>query len=173
MDSSARQQSCPPAAGDSPGAPAGAPGDEKGDWTQNLAQTDHIRLFREADWARNGLGPLKDWDPTLQLFATFVHADSRAACLWWGPDAIAIYNEAFAPLCQDVHPALMGSTYAEGFPHLWPYIRLMLDEGARTGAGQNVNSDTPLLVDRHGCREEAFFSGSFVPVGPPHHPLGF
>ncbi|KAL5386424.1 hypothetical protein DPSP01_004149 [Paraphaeosphaeria sporulosa] len=170
MDSSAEP---PPAAGGSSGAPTGASEDGTHDWTHKLAQTDHVRFFRETDWNRNGLGPPKDWDPTLQLFANFVHADSRAACLWWGPDAVAIYNEAFAPMCHGVHPALMGSTYARGFPELWPYIRLMFEESARTGIGQNVNSDTPLLVERNGWREEAFFSGSFIPIGPPHHPLGF
>ncbi|KAF2448474.1 hypothetical protein P171DRAFT_213403 [Karstenula rhodostoma CBS 690.94] len=172
-DSGAEQQKAPPAVGDCSGAPTDAPEDEKLDWTHNLAQTDHIRLFRETDWNRNGLGPLKDWDPTLQLFANFVHADSRAACLWWGPDAVAIYNDAFAPLCHGVHPTLMGSTYAQGFPELWPYIRLMFEESVRTGLGQNVHSDTPLFVERNGWREEAFFAGSFVPIGPPHHPLGF
>lgn len=158
--------------GASTGAPAGEPNDAPRDWTQDLANTDHIRFFRDTDWNRNRLGPLEDWDSTLQLFANFVLADSRAACLWWGPDAVAIYNEAFAPICHGAHPALMGSTYAEGLPELWPYIRLLLEESARTGIGQNVNSDTPLLVERDGL-EEAFFSGSFVPIGPPHQPLGF
>lgn len=146
---------------------------EQHDWTEDLAHTDHIQLFRGTDWTRNGLGAPKDWDPNLRLFANFVLADSRAACLWWGPDAVAIYNEAFAPLCYAVHPTLMGSTYAEGFPELWPYIRLMFEDSVKTGVGQNVASDAPLIVERHGWKEEAFFSGSFIPIGPPHSPLGF
>jgi hypothetical protein len=147
--------------------------DEERDWTEDLPQTDHMRLFRQTDWISNGLGPPRDWDPTLRLFVNFVQADSRAACLWWGPDYVAIYNEAFVPLCHLVHPALMGSTYAQGFPELWPHIRLLFEEGIRTGLGQNVTSDTPLLVERNGWKEEAFFTGSFVPIGPPHDPLGF
>lgn len=172
MDSSAQKQARPPDAGHTSGNPTSA-GDAEVDWTLNLAQTEHTRLFRETDWDRNGLGPPKDWDPTLQLFANLVHADSRAACLWWGPDYVAIYNDAFAPLCHGVHPTLMGSTYAQGFPELWPYILPMFEECIRTGIGQNVTSDAPLLVERNGWREEAYFSGSFVPIGQPHHPLGF
>lgn len=173
MDSSAQQQTGLAVTSQNSSAPAGARGDEEHDWTHNLPQTEHLRFFRETDWNRNGLGLLKDWDPTLQLFTNFVHADSRAACLWWGPDYVAIYNEAFAPLCHGLHPALMGSTYAQGFPELWPFIRLMFEESVRTGIGQNVISDAPLLVERKGSREEAFFSGSFVPIGPSQHPLGF
>lgn len=162
-----------PVAGKVFGATMNAQGGALHDWTEHLARTEHTRLFRKTDWTRNGLGPLQDWDSTLQLFANFVLADSRAACLWWGPDFVAIYNEHFAPLCHGVHPTLMGSTYAQGFPELWPHIRLMFAESTRTGVGQNVTSNAPLLVERNGWMEEAFFSGSFVPIGPPHRPLGF
>jgi hypothetical protein len=143
------------------------------DWTQDLPQTAHVDLFRATDWGRNGLGPLDDWGDTLRLFTGFVMADSRAACLWWGPDAVAIYNQHFVPLCARVHPMLMGSTYVEGFPELWPAISGLFDESRRTGVGQNVSSTEPLLVERNGWKEEAFFSGSFVPIGPAHQPLGF
>jgi hypothetical protein len=143
------------------------------DWTQDLPQSAHVDLFRATDWARNGLGPFDSWSDTLRLFTGFVMADSRAACLWWGPGAVAIYNTHFAPMCASVHPTLMGSTYAEGFPELWPAIRGLFEESKRIGEGQNVSSNEPLLVERNGWREEAFFSGSFVPIGPAHQPLGF
>lgn len=143
------------------------------DWTQDLPQTAHVDLLRATDWARNGLGPLDAWGDTLRLFTGFVMADSRAACLWWGPSAVAIYNQHFVPLCARVHPMLMGSTYAEGLPELWPAISGLFEESKRTGLGQNVSSNEPLLVERNGWKEEAFFSGSFVPIGPTHQPLGF
>ncbi|KAF3037385.1 hypothetical protein E8E12_007989 [Didymella heteroderae] len=150
-----------------------APSAAQHDWTQHLPKTDHIRLFRETDWTRNGLGQLEDWDPTLRLFANLVFADSRAACLWWGSEYVAIYNHAFAPMCHGVHPTLMGSTYAEAFPEIWPHIRVMFEQSVKTGIGQNVTTDAPLLIERNGWREEAFFSGSFIPIGPPDHPVGF
>jgi hypothetical protein len=49
----------------------------------------------------------------------------------------------------------------------------MFEESIKTGIGQNVTSDAPLILERNGWTEEAFFSGSFVPIGPPLHPLGF
>ncbi|KAF1933113.1 putative histidine kinase HHK15p [Didymella exigua CBS 183.55] len=173
MHLSAQQQTSLPLMDGKPRGSSEAPGAARYDWTQNLADTDHIRLFRETDWTRNGLGSLQDWDSTLQLFANFVFADSRPACLWWGPEYVAIYNDAFAPMCHGVHPTLMGSTYAESFPEIWPQIRAMCQESIKTGVGQNVTSDAPLLVERNGWKEEAFFSGSFVPIGPHDRPLGF
>lgn len=139
------------------------------DWTHALPQTDHVHFFRSTDWARTALGPLASWSPTLRLFAGFVLADSRAACLWWGPTSnlTAIYNEHYAPLAGRAHPKLMGSTFEEGFPELWPGIRTYFEQANTTGTGVNYSSATSLVVERQGYREEAFFSGSFVPVGVP------
>ncbi|KAF2855382.1 hypothetical protein T440DRAFT_152743 [Plenodomus tracheiphilus IPT5] len=178
MDSHVRQQVSPPPDADNVGGARvistdGHDDPKEYDWTAQLPQTDHVRFFRSIDWAHSGLGPLKDWSTNLRLFTGFVLADSRAACLWWGPDSIAIYNEHFAPMSAEVHPTLMGSTYAQGFPEIWPYISALLEESRRTGGGQNVSAAAPLLVERNGYKEEAFFSGSFIPVGPAHQPEGF
>ncbi|KAH7394557.1 hypothetical protein BKA66DRAFT_411005 [Pyrenochaeta sp. MPI-SDFR-AT-0127] len=143
--------------------------DDDCDWTANLPQTDHVRFFRSTDWVRTSLGPLNDWSPTLRLFAGFVLVDSRAACLWWGPtsDLTAIYNEAYAPLAGAAHPTLMGQRFQEGYPDLWPAMRDYFDQAKTTGTGVSYSSATSLVVERKGWREEAFFTGSFVPVGVP------
>lgn len=143
------------------------------DWTADLPQTEHVRFFRGTNWAGSHLGPTSGWSPTLRQFTTFVLADSRAACLWWGPNLTAIYNEAYAPMAAQVHPTLMGSTFAKGYPDLVPSIMAYFDEAKRTAAGVSYSSAAPLLVQRRGWTEEAFFSGSFTPVGPPHQPEGF
>jgi hypothetical protein len=155
----------PPEPGDSP---LSMPSDTH-DWTAGLPQTEHVRFFRTTDWARTMLGPLKSWSPTLQLFASYVLSDSRAACLWWGQiDSLtAIYNESYAPLAADAHPKLMGATFQEGYPDLWPSIRQYFEQAKRTGEGVNYSSAASTLVERNGYREEAFFSGGFVPVGIP------
>jgi hypothetical protein len=173
MSSRAHKYPLPPDAESIAGAYKNASEDEGHDWTERLPQTDHIRFFRDTDWTVSGLGPPQDWDDELRLFTGFVLADSRAACLWWGPDFIAVYNEAFAPLAAQVHPTLMGSTFVKAFPELWLYINTLIKESSRTGVGQNVSSAAPLLVERNGWTEEAFFSGSFVPIGPRHQPQGY
>jgi hypothetical protein len=144
------------------------------DWTAALPQTDHVqRFFRNTNWEGTSLGPLRDWSQALRTFVGFVFADSRAACLWWGADYVAIYNEEFIPLCAGVHPMLMGQSYARAMPEIWPAISALFVNSRRTGRGNNVSSATPLLVERNGYTEEAYFSGSFVPVGPAHEPDGF
>ena len=149
--------------------------DNEDDWTANLPQTQHVQFFRSTDWSQTSLGPLKEWHSSLRLFTTLVLADSRPACLWWGPIAnlTAIYNAHYAPLAGALHPKLMGSTFMEGYPDLWPSISVYFEEAMRTGSGQNYSSATPLIVERKGWQEEAFFSGSFVPLGVPNQIQGF
>lgn len=143
------------------------------DWTADLPPTEHVHFFRKTDWAHSALGPLQDWSATLRLFTTFVLADSRAACLWWGPSLVAVYNEAYAPLAAQKHPSLMGSAFRESYPDLWPSISAYFDQCKQTGAGVGYSSSEPLLVERKGWKEETYFSGSFTPIGPPAYPHGF
>lgn len=143
------------------------------DWTEDLPKTDHVRFFRETDWSQTKLGPLNTWSPTLRLFTGFVLADSRAACLWWGEDLVAVYNEHYVPLACQAHPKLMGSTFQQGYPELWDGIRPVFEQCRTTAAGVNHSAAASLLVERKGWREEAFFNGNFVPVGPAYAPEGF
>ncbi|KAI8933831.1 hypothetical protein NX059_009533 [Plenodomus lindquistii] len=137
------------------------------DWTLDLPRTDHIRLFRETDWTKSTLGATEHWSLNLRLFTRFVLADSKPACLWWGPveHLTAIYNEHYAALAGHLHPRLMGSTFKNGYPDLWRSINVYFETAKRTGQGQNYPSTVSTIVERKGWREEAFFSGSFVPVG--------
>lgn len=165
--------------------------DTEYDWTEDLPQTDHVRFFRATEWSKSKLGPLSTWPPTLRLFTRFVLADSRAACLWWyvgrrlvnmqltmtdfdrGKDLVAVYNEHYAPLACKAHPKLMGSTFQQGYPELWSGIQPFFEQCRTTAAGVNYSSAARLLVERKGWREETFFNGNFVPVGPAYAPEGF
>src|SRR5690242_6871753 len=165
--------------------------DTEYDWTEDLPQTDHVRFFRATDWSKSELGPLSTWPPTLRLFTRFVLADSRAACLWWyvgrrlvnmqltttdldrGKNLVAVYNEHYAPLACKAHPNLMGSTFQQGYPELWSGIQPFFEQCKTTAVGVNYSSAARLLVERKGWREETFFNGNFVPVGPAYAPEGF
>ncbi|KAF2868646.1 autoinducer 2 sensor kinase/phosphatase luxQ [Massariosphaeria phaeospora] len=68
------------------------------------------------------------------------------------------------PLAAQAHPQLMGSTFRDGFPELWESIQPVFDEARRTGRGVEQSAAMPLMVERRGWREEAFFSGNFVPL---------
>ncbi|KAJ4357153.1 uncharacterized protein N0V89_001728 [Didymosphaeria variabile] len=145
------------------------------DWTLDLPDTDHVRFFRGANWAKSALGPPNTWDETLRVFTRMVFADSRAACIWWGDSYTAIYNEAYAPLAAAVHPKLMASSFWDCYPDLWPSIKPFFDKCRDSGVGLDYSPEHALMVERKGWREEAFFNGNFVPIGngPTNQPQGY
>ncbi|KAE9965699.1 hypothetical protein EG328_009480 [Venturia inaequalis] len=142
---------------------------EEWDWTEVLPDTKHIRLFRSVDWARTRLGPLPSWDHTLRQSTYQVLADSRPACLYWGPEYVAVYNAAFVAHAGRKHPGLMGSGFGDeaAFPELFPFVEPMLELARSTGIAQDV-IETPMTTERNGYLEETFFTGSFTPIRNGH-----
>lgn len=67
----------------------------------------------------------------------------------------------------------MGSTFQQGYPDLYSSILPFFEQCRTTAAGVNYSSANSLLVERKGWREETFFNGNFVPVGPAYAPEGF
>jgi signal transduction histidine kinase len=83
--------------------------------------------------------------------------------LTWGPQFTQFYNDAYAKLIGSGHPAALGNdiriTLAEGWATLGP----MIDTVMKTGIA-NWTPALPLLMERSGYREEAYFSVSHAPA---------
>jgi PAS domain-containing protein len=112
---------------------------------------------------------------TSPLVKSFLPIDAalHATDLHRGKDLVAIYNEHYAPLACEAHPKLMGSTFQQGYPDLWSGIEPFFENCRKTAAGVNYSPAASLVVERKGWREETFFNGNFVPVGPAYAPEGF
>jgi signal transduction histidine kinase len=83
--------------------------------------------------------------------------------LTWGPEFTQIYNDAYAKLIGDKHPQALGDdiriTMAENWDTLGPMIERVMETGQA-----NWTAALPLLMDRSGYREEAYFSVSHAPA---------
>ncbi|KAF2670055.1 putative histidine kinase HHK15p [Microthyrium microscopicum] len=132
-------------------------------WTRFLPDTDHIRFIKSVDWSKTHVGPIENWPPGLRQSFYQVIADSRPATLYWGPEYVPIYNEAFVPLAGKTHPSLMGSTFKQGFPEIWQGIGPLFELATSTGAAADV-IEAPMTVERNGYPEETFFTGNFTPI---------
>jgi serine phosphatase RsbU (regulator of sigma subunit) len=86
--------------------------------------------------------------------------------LFWGPQLILVYNEAYAQLIGDKHPAALGAPAATVFPEIWDTIGPML-ASVMSGQPATWSEDLRLLMDRHGYTEECFFTFSYSAVRDP------
>jgi PAS domain S-box-containing protein len=135
----------------------------QGSWTDCIPKTEHNALFLNYDFSTTTLGSTSGWSPVLRAYVTMIFADSRGACLYWGPDKIAIYNEGFAVTCEGAHPFLMGHSFAEAFPELAPAIEPVFQQVSTTGQATNVEN-IQLFVNRNKYLEETYFIGQFIPL---------
>jgi len=122
------------------------------------AMSDEVRRF---DWSATPLGPMDDWPLALRIAVELVLSNAFPACLAWGPQLIAIHNDAFVPILGD-KPAPLGRPFSEVWGEVWPEVRAIAD---RALAGQpTFNQDLPLVINRRGYPEPAWFTFSYSPV---------
>jgi two-component sensor histidine kinase len=83
--------------------------------------------------------------------------------LFWGPNFVALYNDAYAPTIGDKHPRALGRPAQESWTELWddlePLLRRVLDTGETVFA-----KDRPFYIERHGYPESVYFDISYSPV---------
>ncbi|QRM56066.1 PAS domain-containing sensor histidine kinase [Sinorhizobium sp. BG8] len=115
------------------------------------------------DWAATSLGPMSEW-PSCLKYAVEIMLPARAQIvMFWGPDFVALYNDAYAPTIGDKHPRALGRPARENWGELWgdlePLLRRVLDHGEVVFA-----KDRPFYIQRHGYPETVYFDISYSPV---------
>jgi PAS domain S-box-containing protein len=87
---------------------------------------------------------------------------SAQIVLFWGPDFIALYNDAFAPSIGNKHPHAIGQPARIYWAELWDDLRPLL-ERARSGETV-VAKDRPFQIERRGYLETVYFDISYSPA---------
>ena len=121
-----------------------------------------IQLIRDKDWSATSLGPLTSWPQSLKsVLGTLLHS-RFPMFVFWGPELIKIYNDAYRPIIGHKHPAALGRPAPEVWPEIWSDIKPLVD---RAMAGDPTWSDDLMLfLERKGFPEESYFTFSYSPV---------
>ena len=139
------------------------------DWTRlpnSPALPRHIRFARSIDWASTPLGPIEEWAPELRSMCNLIMASPHPAAMYWGPDLIAIYNEAYILLAGQKHPRLMGQSYRDAWAEIWDSVEEVFLNATTTGQA-TMKDDDCLFIQRafeEGHLEETYFSWSIIPL---------
>ena len=83
--------------------------------------------------------------------------------LFWGPEFIALYNDAYAPTIGDKHPRALGRPARENWAELWNDLRPLLNGVRETGKTFSAK-DRPFYIERHGYGETVYFDVSYSAV---------
>lgn len=120
-------------------------------------------LVRSIDWSQTSVGPVSEWPSCLRTtLATLLHS-RHPMVLWWGPDFLQFYNDAYTPsFGVGKHPAAMGQHAADCWQEAWAVIGPQLNEVWRGHATYHEDQKVP--VWRNGHLEEVFWTYGYSPV---------
>jgi PAS domain S-box-containing protein len=120
--------------------------------------------MRALDWSRTPLGPPQSWPQSLRSTVSMLLPSKAQICLFWGPDFIVLYNDAYLPVFGAKHPDALGRPGREAWSEIWTtQLHGLLDGVVRTGEAFWAR-DLLFELERHGFPEETYFDVSYDPV---------
>lgn len=121
------------------------------------------RLIETIDWSRSALGPLAQWPRSLMTALHICLASRFQLAIFWGPELIFLYNDAEREVIGSLHPRALGKPAREILVDMWDTVGPMLCKVMASGEA-TWSVDQPLMIDRYGLLEEAFFTWSYSPI---------
>nr|WP_314873785.1 ATP-binding protein [uncultured Pseudomonas sp.] len=120
-------------------------------------------LIQMMDWSGSPLGAPQQWSPSLKtLMATLLPAQAQIV-LFWGPEYVALYNDAYTPTIGAKHPRALGRPAQENWTELWDDLEPLLSGVRNTGQTFSAK-DRPFYIERSGHGETAYFDVSYSAV---------
>ena len=107
------------------------------------------RLTRAFDWSTTVIGSPDQWSLNLLNTISLMFNSKYPMFIWWGPELIQFYNDAYRPLMgtEGKHPKALGQTGAECWPEIWPVIKPLIDEVFKGEAIWNEDQLIPIYRD--------------------------
>ncbi|WP_245736539.1 SpoIIE family protein phosphatase [Micromonospora pattaloongensis] len=119
--------------------------------------------LRDLDWSTTPLGPPQTWPPSLAHAVSTMLASQSQIVMFWGPEQLAFYNDAYLPTIGHKHPAALARPAREHWTELWPVLAPLFAGVTSTGRAYQ-SRDHPFLLERHGYLEETYFDISYDPL---------
>ena len=91
--------------------------------------------IRSTDWSLTPLGPPSGWPQSLRTTLSIILSSPFPMFLWWGPDLIQFYNDAYRPSLgtNGKHPHAVGQRGVECWPEIWTTIGPLIERVMKNG----------------------------------------
>ena len=132
------------------------------------------RLCRSLDWASTPLGPVESWSGSLRTLVRTLITSRFPMALWWGPEFIQIYNDAYRPSlgkdgAEGLHPRALAMRADECWAEVWDeVVQPQIDEILATGEA-TWHEDQRVPLTRDGVLADSWWTYSY---GPAHDDEG-
>ncbi len=121
-----------------------------------------MERVRAHDWAATSVGTMAGWPQSLCTAVDIMLHAGQAMCLIWGADRIQIYNDEYARILGDRHPAALGRPASETWPERWDVLHPLID---RAFSGERVAiRDQPITIKRDGADAQGWWDFAYSPI---------
>jgi PAS domain S-box-containing protein len=127
--------------------------------------------IRNYDWSKTPLGPIDSWSTALLTTVRILLANRFPILLWWGPEYISIYNDAYIPILGKKHPWALGRPVTDVWKEIWHILQPLVDTPFHGGPA-TWDDDIMLEMNRYGFTEETHFTIAYSPVPDENAPNG-
>lgn len=120
---------------------------------------------RAFDWASTPLGPVSSWSRSLCTAVAIVLASPHPMFLWWGPELIQIYNDAYRPSFGEPgrHPSALGMGGRECWTDIWDAIGPQIEQ-VMSGGLATWHENQLLPIERNGHIEDVWWTYGYSAV---------
>lgn len=122
-------------------------------------------LTRSFNWHDTKLGNPETWPQSLKTTLSIILNSSFPMFLFWGPDLVCFYNDAYRPSLGNngKHPSILGMPAAEAWPEIWYIIKPLIDQ-VLAGGEATWSEDQLIPIYRNGKIEDVYWTFSYSPV---------
>ena len=119
--------------------------------------------IRLKDWSKSSLGTPDNWPQSLRTVVSILLNSQFPMFVWWGPELITIYNEAYIPIAGEKHPKALGESGSKVWTEIWDVVGPLAHKVMHEGVS-NWAEDQLLNINRRGFIEETYFTFSYSPI---------
>ncbi|HZH29118.1 MAG TPA: PAS domain-containing protein [Azospirillaceae bacterium] len=128
--------------------------------------------IRGHDWSRTPLGPIEGWPQSLKTAAGIMLTTRHPVFIFWGPESICLYNDAYArSLGPEKHPSILGMGAREAWPEAYPLVEAELKQ-VMAGGEATWQENRLVPINRHGRIDEVYWTYSYGPIHDADAPNG-
>jgi signal transduction histidine kinase len=129
------------------------------------ARGEMAELTRGKDWSKTPVGPIEHWPQSLRTLMGIILNSKFPMFLWWGPELICFYNDAYRPSLGEngKHPSILGMPAEKAWPEIWPVIKPLIDQ-VLSGGGATWSEDQLIPIFRNGRIEDVYWTFGYSPV---------
>ncbi len=122
-------------------------------------------LTRSFDWSKTILGPPETWSQSLLTTLSIILNSKFPMFLWWGPNLIQFYNDAYRPSFGQFgkHPDALGQRGEECWPEIWPIIKPLIDQ-VMAGGESTWSEDQLIPIYRNHKLEDVYWTFGYSKV---------